>query len=74
MGREWGGDGKGEASLRVTWGQGGRDRITPKKGFQVSKREGKGSNRGLERGVKQGGCAIIMLPICIHVFNNCLNV
>jgi hypothetical protein len=36
---EWGGDGKGEVSLRVTWGQGGQDRITPKEGFQVSKRE-----------------------------------
>ncbi len=36
MGREWGGDGKGEVSLRVTWGQGGRDGITPKEGFQVS--------------------------------------
>jgi hypothetical protein len=39
MGMEWGGDGKGEVSLRVTWGQGGQDRITPKEGFQVSKRE-----------------------------------
>ncbi len=42
MGREWGGDGKGEVSLRVTWGQDGQDRITPKEGFQVSKREWKG--------------------------------
>ncbi len=42
MRREWGGDGKGEVSLRVTWGQGGLDRITPKEGFQVSKREMKG--------------------------------
>ncbi len=31
MGREWGGDGKGEVSLRVTWGQGGGDRITPRR-------------------------------------------
>jgi hypothetical protein len=31
MGREWGGDGKGEVSLRVTWGQGGRDPITPRR-------------------------------------------
>jgi hypothetical protein len=37
MGREWGGDEKGEVSLRITWGQGGRDRITPKEGFQVRK-------------------------------------
>jgi hypothetical protein len=28
MGREWGGDEKGEVSLQVTWGQGGWDRIT----------------------------------------------
>jgi hypothetical protein len=67
MGREWGEDGKGEVSLRVTWGQGGWDRITPKEGFQVSKREWKGSSKELARGVKQGDCAIIMLSICIHV-------
>jgi hypothetical protein len=42
MGRECGGDGEGEVSLRATWGQGGRDRITPKEGFQVSKREMEG--------------------------------
>jgi hypothetical protein len=42
MGREWGGDGEGEVSLRATWGQGGQDRITPKEGFQVSKREMEG--------------------------------
>ncbi len=58
-GREWGEGGKGEVSLRVTWGQGGQDRITPKEGFQVSKREWKGSNRELARGVKQGDCTII---------------
>jgi hypothetical protein len=39
MGRVWAGDGEGEVSLRAIWGQGGRDRITPKEGFQVSKRE-----------------------------------
>jgi hypothetical protein len=39
MGREWGGDGEGEVSLRATWGQGGQDCITPKEGFQVSERE-----------------------------------
>ncbi len=42
MGREWVGDGEGEFNLRATWGQGGRDRITPKEGFQVSKREMEG--------------------------------
>jgi hypothetical protein len=40
MGREWGGD--GEVNSRATWGQGGRDPITPKEGFQVSKREMEG--------------------------------
>jgi hypothetical protein len=54
-GREWGGDGKGEVSLRVTWSQGGRDRIAPKEGFQVNKREWKGSNRELAKGAKTRG-------------------
>ncbi len=40
---EWGGIGEREVSLRATWGQGGRDRITPKEGLQVSEREWKGS-------------------------------
>jgi hypothetical protein len=39
MGREWGENGEGEVSFRATWGQRGQDRITPKEGFQVSKRE-----------------------------------
>jgi hypothetical protein len=42
MGREWEGNGKGEVSLRATWGQGGQDHITPKKGFQVSEKEMEG--------------------------------
>ncbi len=46
MGREWGGDEKGEVSLRATWAQGGQDRITPKEGFQVSKGEWKGKLTG----------------------------
>jgi hypothetical protein len=55
MGREWGGDGEGEVSLRATWGQGGQDRITPKEGFQVSKGERKEkTNKTLARGVKRG--------------------
>ncbi len=39
MGRGWGGNEKGEVSLRATSDQGGQDRITPKEGFQVSKGE-----------------------------------
>jgi hypothetical protein len=31
MGREWGGDGKGEVSLQATWDQGGRDPITTRR-------------------------------------------
>jgi hypothetical protein len=68
MGRGWGGDGKGKVSLRVTWGQGGRDRIMPKEGFQVSKREWKGSNRELVRGVKPRGLRhnyVVNLYTCI---------
>ncbi len=68
MGREWGGDGKGEVSSGVTWGQGGRDRITPKEGFQVSKREWRGSNKGLARGVKTRGLRhiyVVNLYTCI---------
>ncbi len=47
-GREGGGD--GEVSLRATWGQGGRDRITPMEGFQVSKREWKGNQQETSKG------------------------
>ncbi len=43
---EWGGNGEGEVSLRATWGQGGQDCTTQKEGFQVSKREWKGSRQG----------------------------
>ncbi len=31
MGREWGGDGNGEISLRAPWDQGGRDPITARR-------------------------------------------
>jgi hypothetical protein len=42
MGREWGGVGEGEVSLRATWDQGGRDRTIQEEGFQVSKKGFKG--------------------------------
>ncbi len=41
---EWGGDEKGEVSLRATWDQAGQGLITPKEGFQVSKGEQRGVN------------------------------
>jgi hypothetical protein len=57
MGRGWGGNGEGEVSLQVTWGQGGQDRITPKEGFQVSKREWKGISKGSKtRGLRHNLC------------------
>jgi hypothetical protein len=48
MGREWGRD--GEVSSRATWGQGGQDRITPKEGFQVIKREMEGGTTKNQQG------------------------
>jgi hypothetical protein len=69
MGREWGGTGEGEVSFRATWDQGGQDRITPKEGFQVSKKgTERGTNKELARGVKKGNCAItyiVNLYMCI---------
>jgi hypothetical protein len=57
MGREWGGDGKREVSLRVTCGQGGQDRITPKEGFQVSKRGMEGKSTGDQQEEQSKGIA-----------------
>jgi hypothetical protein len=54
MGREWGGDGEREVSLRATWGQGGRDRIASKEGFQVSKREMEGGVTKNQQGEQKG--------------------
>ncbi len=77
---EWGGDGNGEISLRATWDQGRRDPVTSrrvschiKEGFQVSKGKWKISKGESEReSKKQGGCAIIVLSIYMHVHNSCL--
>jgi hypothetical protein len=48
MGREWGGIGEGDVSLRATWGQGGRDRTTQEDEFQVSKRDSR--KEGISKG------------------------
>ncbi len=46
-----------------------------KEGFQVSKREWKGSKEESKWGSKkQGDCAIIVLSIYIYIPNKCLNV
>ena len=73
-GRGWGGDEKGEVSLRATWDQGGQSRITPKEGFQVSKGEWKGKSTEIARGAKRENCAANCVVSCICVHNNCLNV
>ncbi len=52
LGREWGGDGNGEISLRATWDQGGWDPITARR-FQVSK----GKQKGMEEGSRSKGIA-----------------
>ncbi len=59
VGREWGGDGNGEISLRATWDQGERDPITARK--VPSKL--KGSKREWKRGVKARGLRHNMLFI-----------
>ncbi len=57
MGREWGGDEKGEVSLQATSDQGGQGRITPKEGFQVSKGD-KGKVNGKYQGKQNGRIAL----------------
>jgi hypothetical protein len=80
MGRKLGGNGEGEVSLRATWDQGGRDRITPKEGFQVSKRDlrkGKNWQRGMAKGISEGSKKGIAprskLLICVYVSYHCMN-
>jgi hypothetical protein len=65
MGRERGGNGVGEVSLRATWGQGGRDCTTQKEEFQVSKRELTGK---LPTGVKKGNCAITLYCQSMYMY------
>jgi hypothetical protein len=63
-GKEWGGD----VSSRATWGQGGQDRIMPKEGFQVSKREMEGGVTKNQQGEQKGELRhnyIVNLCICI---------
>jgi hypothetical protein len=71
MGRGWKGGDQFTSNLGPRW----TGSYHSKEGFQVSKREWKGSKVELTGGSKrQGDCAIIMLSICIHVYNDCLNV
>ncbi len=74
MRREWGGNEKGEVSLRATWDQGGRDRTTQQEGFQVSKRDSKEEGvskgnwqgelaRGLDRGLRHD--SVLLICVCV---------
>ncbi len=75
---EWGGNGKGwEGGGQFTSNLGPRwtGSYHAKEGFQVTKRGVGLKQQGISKGSKrQGDCTIIMLSICIHVYNNCLNV
>ncbi len=55
---EWGGngdgDGEGEVSLRATWDQGGQDRTTQEKGFQVSTVRGIQEKEHISWGIGKG--------------------
>jgi hypothetical protein len=71
MGRGWKGGDQFTSNLGPRW----TGSYHAKEGFQVSKREWKGSKEGLVRvSKKQRGCAMIILSISIHVHNNCPNV
>jgi hypothetical protein len=49
-------DGNGEISLRATWDQGGQI-LSQQGGFQVSKGNKKGEQRGISKGRKSKGIA-----------------
>jgi hypothetical protein len=74
MGREWGGDGNGEISLRATWDQGGRI-LSQQGGFQGKRKGAKGNEKREKQ--KARGCTIITLfRKFMYIVNacNCLNV
>ncbi len=60
---EWVGNGEGEVSLRATWDQGGRDRITPQEEGELT--------RKLARGVEKGELRRnLILSIYVQVYND----
>ncbi len=68
-------DGNGEISLRATWDKGGRI-LSQQGGFQVSKREQKGEQRGVGKGKKKQGdsaMCIVNLNMYIVIVCKCLN-
>jgi hypothetical protein len=68
MGREWGGDGNGEISLRATWDQGGRDLITPRRVSKLVKGNGREVKEESARGSKTRGLCHVMLSIYIYMY------
>ncbi len=65
---EWGGVEKGEVSLRVTWDQGGRDPITPRRVSKEVKGNGREAKRNWQGEKKQGDCAMIMCqPVYMYI-------
>ncbi len=68
-------DGNGEIGLRATWDQGGRI-LSQQGGFQVSKREQKGEQRGISKGKKKQGdsaTCVVKLNVYIMIVCKCLN-
>jgi hypothetical protein len=81
MGREWGGNGEWEVSLRATWDQGGQDRTTQEEGIQVSEKGFKGKKelaRGVNkekpaRGYWQRVSLHLILLTCVYILYHCMN-
>jgi hypothetical protein len=69
-GRGWGGVEKREVSSRVTWDQGGRDPIMPRRVSKLVKGSRKGCKKGIGKGSKTRGLRhdyiIVNLYICMR--------
>ncbi len=71
MGRGWKGGDQFTSNLGPRW----TGSYHAKEGFQVSEREVGLKQEGISKGSKrQGVCAIIVLLICVHVYNDYPNV
>jgi hypothetical protein len=71
MGRGWKGGDQFTSNLGPRW----TGSYHAKEGFQVSGREVGLKQEKISKGSKrQGVCAIIVLLICVHVYNDCLDV
>ncbi len=69
-GEQMGRDGDEEISLRATWDQGGRI-LSQQGGFQVSKEDEKGEQKGIRKGkMSEGKAHMYSKPKCVH--NDCV--